>query len=248
MANRTYHTNELFEYEDIAEELEWLESEMFCGGTIINNHYIITSGKCCKDIAKSLTPVPRILLGSDQFVRTAQNMTVHPLYQLGIKEDGAAVRNDLCLIRIEKDLFYSGSEKLNTEQVCLPEYSDHVNAGVLCWTGGYGSLASHTQSEIRTLSNIDEVEVIIMADKYCRRSALSSSGFIWNEHFCADFLRKDPAKACSGDLGGALICIENNQPVIFGVTSLADHCGEEDNPAVYTKLSQYTQWIEQIIS
>ena len=133
------------------------------------------------------------------------------------------------------------------EQVCLPEFSDHVSAGVLCWTGGYGSLRSQSQSELRTFSNVREVEVKIMADKYCRRSALSSSGFIWNEHFCADFLRKDPAKACSGDLGGALICVEDNRPIIFGVTSLADKCGLEDHPAVYAKLSQYTRWIEQII-
>ena len=113
VANRTYHTNANYEYEDTSAETEWKEVELFCGGTIIHNHYIITSGMCCTDIAKSKTPNPKVLLGSDQLLRIAQNMTVHPFYKIG-EDDESASRNDLCLIRIEKDLFYSGSEKLNT--------------------------------------------------------------------------------------------------------------------------------------
>jgi len=53
------------------------------------------------------------VLGSDQLLRSAQNITVHPSYEIG-GDDESASRNDVCLIRIEKDLFYSGSEKLNT--------------------------------------------------------------------------------------------------------------------------------------
>ena len=135
-----------------------------------------------------------------------------------------------------------------TEKACLPPDEDHIDAGAVCFTGGFGSLMPENLSENFPKNDISEVEVLIMADKYCRRSALSSSGFIWNEHFCADFLRKDPGIACNGDLGGALICILGNKPIIFGVTSQAIKCGVEDNPAVYTKLSEYTRWIKKIIT
>ena len=61
LSNRTYHTNSNYEYEV---ETEWKDFELFCGGTIIHNHYIITSGKCCNDIKASKTPNPKILLGT----------------------------------------------------------------------------------------------------------------------------------------------------------------------------------------
>ena len=135
------------------------------------------------------------------------------------------------------------------DKVCLPKDKDHVDADTLCWIGGYGSLSSPFPPIQRNMnSEISETEVIIMSDKNCRRSELSSSGFVWNVHFCADFLRKDPEIACRGDLGGPLICIENSTPVLYGVTSIGENCGETNYPAVYAKLSQYTDWIEEIIN
>ena len=104
--------NTNYDYEDVTAEMEWLELDSYCGGTILSSHFVLTSGGCCAEVRASLTPLPKVELGTDKVVRIAQNMTIHPQYKIAV-EDGADT-DDLCLIRIEKDLFYSGTEKLNT--------------------------------------------------------------------------------------------------------------------------------------
>ena len=75
----------------------------------------------------------------------------------------------------------------------------------------------------------------IINDRACRRSEISSSNFVWNVHFCADFIRKDPEIACGGDLGASLICIHGNKPVIYGISSFAKNCGDPSWPGTYAK-------------
>jgi hypothetical protein len=111
--------NNNYEYDEIVEEDIEKEIDLMCGGTVIDNFSIITTARCCSDIKSSLTPTPIISLGLDRLLRPAQNMTIHPLWTDGI-EDGAD-RNDVCVIQVEKDLFYSGDEQLSTgkvENVC----------------------------------------------------------------------------------------------------------------------------------
>lgn len=79
--------------------------------------------------------------------------------------------------------------------------------------------------------------VRITNDRACRRSEISSSNFVWNVHFCADFIRKDPEIACGGDLGASLICIHGNKPVIYGISSFAKNCGDPSWPGTYAKVS-----------
>ena len=60
--------------------------------------------------------------------------------------------------------------------------------------------------------------------------------------FCAGYLEggKD---GCQGDSGGPLICAINNQPVLVGITSWGFGCAKENSPGVWTKVSDYTNWI-----
>lgn len=92
-------------------------------------------------------------------------------------------------------------------------------------------------NKIQLLIHINNQKILvrIINDRACRRSEISSSNFIWNVHFCADFIRKDPQIACGGDLGASLICIHGNRPVIFGISSFAKNCGDPSWPGTYAK-------------
>ena len=57
--------------------------------------------------------------------------------------------------------------------------------------------------------------------------------------------------SCISDLGGPLICIdENNHPVLYGLTSREpDHdCLNPSSPGVYAKVSSAIDWIQNTIS
>lgn len=50
---------------------------------------------------------------------------------------------------------------------------------------------------------------------------------------------------CDGDSGNPLMKIATNGWVVEGVVSFGRGCGLEDTPAVYTKVSNYDNWIQR---
>jgi len=48
-----------------------------------------------------------------------------------------------------------------------------------------------------------------------------------------------------GDSGGPLICPDDGQPVLYGVTSWGYGCGNKGAPGIYAKVSAVTSWIRR---
>ena len=93
-----------------------------------------------------------------------------------------------------------------------------------------------------------------MSDEYClTHSHHKPSQLNFNVEFCAgkpdrngNKLTDKGVDACQGDSGGPLICIENKQPVIYGVVSWGVGCGREGLPGLYSKISSQLEWIQSI--
>lgn len=50
--------------------------------------------------------------------------------------------------------------------------------------------------------------------------------------------------ACQGDSGGPLFCRDHQ----VGVTSWGSGCGRENSPGIWTRVDQYMNWIEKLLS
>ena len=46
-----------------------------------------------------------------------------------------------------------------------------------------------------------------------------------------------------GDSGGPLTCEQNQTQVIYGLVSWGDQCGRANKPGVYTRVTDYLEWI-----
>ena len=49
--------------------------------------------------------------------------------------------------------------------------------------------------------------------------------------------------ACQGDSGGPMVCRVGETPYLHGVTSFGCGCARKQLPGVYTRVSEYSDWI-----
>ncbi|KAL1423035.1 hypothetical protein MTO96_021425 [Rhipicephalus appendiculatus] len=61
--------------------------------------------------------------------------------------------------------------------------------------------------------------------------------------FCAaDFVNRQDS--CKGDSGGPAMQMHEGRVVLAGIVSWGEGCGRKGLPGVYTRVSQYLDWIE----
>ena len=67
---------------------------------------------------------------------------------------------------------------------------------------------------------------------------------LMDKMFCAG-LSKGGKDSCQGDSGGPAVKIEKNKATLVGVVSFGDGCAEPGKPGLYTRVSNYLDWIEE---
>ena len=108
----------------------------------------------------------------------------------------------------------------------------------MCWAAGWG------RNEKNMLqSRLNEVNLRVIGDDVCMNTR-NKNNLITGKMFCAGYL-EGGRDGCQGDSGGPFVCVENDQPVLYGVTSWGYGCGDANSPGVWAKVSTYTKWISK---
>ena len=100
----------------------------------------------------------------------------------------------------------------------------------------------------RTISNIRHGGLTIISSTQCKK--LNSKYVpVTNNMLCATHGTSRQQSTCHGDSGGPFVCQENNgRWVLYGVTSWGSpRCSSYDANSVFTKVTNYQQWIDKII-
>lgn len=88
-----------------------------------------------------------------------------------------------------------------------------------------------------------QVQLPFSDHTYCRSKYQALGISISDKQLCAG--GNYGSDTCDGDSGNGLMKVVANSWVIEGIVSFGRGCGLEDWPAVYTKVSNYENWIRR---
>ncbi|KAJ9594346.1 hypothetical protein L9F63_014222 [Diploptera punctata] len=221
-------------------------AEWDCGGSLVSEEWILSVAHCAKSRDKG--PAKWVRLGELVLGKTnddteiqdiaIKEVIVHPDFKTPAKY------NDIALIRLENKAEFTEFVR----PACL-----HVDMGIKDKRGiatGFGitdydksTRSNHLQKVTLDFISPDE------CSKYFTNGGAQVPEGIKDTQVCSGVLSggKD---TCQGDSGGPLqVVLEKPYCMysIVGLTSFGKFCGYKNSPAIYTRVSSYIPWIENIV-
>jgi secreted trypsin-like serine protease len=206
-----------------------------CGGSIYNDQYILTAAHC---FTYNTNPSAWTIGAGKHNIRVSGEkgekiLKVEKIIKHEGYDSSKSNANDIALMKLTEKIVFTDE----IQPPCIPEKTIGSLDGMMATVTGWGT----TRQGGSVSDTLQEVDVPIISNTKCQN--LYAREKIGAGMVCAgyDAGGKD---SCQGDSGGPFVVDQSGKYVQVGVVSWGYGCAQANKPGVYTRVSEYVDWLK----
>ncbi|XP_063228973.1 urokinase-type plasminogen activator-like isoform X2 [Bacillus rossius redtenbacheri] len=216
-----------------------------CGGALIGARLVVTAAHCVQGESPDRL---RVVLGEHRLgawdpheqVFKVDKVVSHPSFR-----KAGTYSHDIAVARLKAAGGRGAQFGPKVRPICLPERGAAGPDGMWCVVTGWGA---QNPEDVQTQSEeLHAAAVSLLNLDVCRDDAVYGGRrqSILDSMLCAGVL-EGGVDACGGDSGGPLACEMRGKFMLMGLVSWGDGCAKKNRPGVYTRISYYVDWINEV--